>query len=242
MTTTTYNPATRTLVTSRTPGQGQGGDHSTIDLRGLSFRTLRVLRREGTYKPAPSATWRCLCMACGLEQVERSDRLRAGRARCRRCRGEGTRDYSNVWPSWLRFKDDPAAVADMGSPRNGRPPVSLLDQHFDTLEVVARAGSDRSGVRWLCRCEDCGEELIAGSLRLREGRIFCPCTGKKSPATGRPRTRPERLQRPNPGRHALRTMIAQDLGVTEESPPADRMQVGRRFWKEIEGSAVAVAA
>jgi hypothetical protein len=238
--TTNYNAATRTLVTSRTAGAGRGGDHSTIDLQGLTFRTLRVFRREGTYKGAEhggtrSATWRCRCVACGLEQIARSDQLRAGRARCRRCRCAGTRmDYSKVWPCWLRYEDDPVAVADMGNPRMGRPPISLLGQLFDTHQVIARA-ENNEGVCWLCRCQDCGEELIAKTLRLREGRVFCPCTGKQPPATGRPRTRPERVQQPTLGRaRALRIRIARELGVTDESPAATRLRVGQRFWQEVE--------
>jgi hypothetical protein len=133
--------------------------------------------------------------------------------------------------------------------RVGRPPINLFGQLFDTLHVVARAGSDKRGMRWLCRCEDCGEELIAGSLRLREDRVFCPCTGKKPPATGRPRgwrhqaegTRPECVQAiaAQSPRHALRSRIARDLGVTEGSPAADRRRVAKKFWKEIEGSAAA---
>jgi hypothetical protein len=234
---TDYNAATRTLVTSRTPGQGQGGDHSTIDLQGLTFRTLRVLRREVTALRG-SATWRCRCMACGLDQVQRSDRLRDGRARCRRCRGSGERrDYAKAWPCWLRYEDDAAAVEDIGSARMGRPPTNLLGHRWDTLEVVARAENSPVGVRWLCRCTDCGEELIAETVRLQEGRVFCRCTGKLPPAIGRPRTRPERAQpqsRVNAPRHALRLRIARKLGATNESPAAERRRVTRQFWKEVE--------
>jgi Zn finger protein HypA/HybF involved in hydrogenase expression len=236
---TDYNPATRTLVPVPA-GAGRGGDHSTIDLRGLTFRTLRVLRREVTALRG-SATWRCRCMACGLKQVQQSNRLRDGQARCRRCRGSGERlDYSKSWPCWLRYEDEPAAVEDMGSPRMGRPPRDLLEQRFDTLEVVARAENKNArgrGVRWRCVCEDCGEELIAETMRLQEGRIFCPCTGKKPPGLGRPRSRP--LPEPlwkhgEPGeRAALRIRIARELG---HGSPAE---VGRRFWQEVERNAAA---
>jgi hypothetical protein len=91
------------------------------------------------------------------------------------------------------YEDDPKAVADLGSPRMGRPPRALLGQTLDTLQVIARA-EPAAGVCWLCRCQVCGEELIAETQRLQEGRVFCPCTGKKPPAIGRPRTRPERVQ------------------------------------------------
>jgi hypothetical protein len=139
------------------------------------------------------------------------------------------------------YEDDPMAVADMGSPRMGRLPRSLIGQTLDTLQVIARVESNDAGtrarVRWVCRCQDCGEELTAETQRLQEGRVFCPCTGKKPPATGRPRTRPERAQpqsRVNAPRHALRIRIARELGVTNGSPTEERRRVTRQFWKEVE--------
>jgi hypothetical protein len=152
-------------------------------------------------------------------------------------------DYAKAWPCWLRYEDDPAAVADLGSPRVGRPPRDLLGQRWGTLEVIARAENSNAGnrnerVRWICQCQDCGEELITEGLRLQEGRIFCPCTGKRPPGLGRPRSRP--LPDPDLGiqarqaRRTLRIRIARELGM----PAAE---VGRRFWQEIEGRGLAAA-
>ncbi len=56
----------------------------------------------------------------------------------------------------------------------------VLGQHFGRLSVIARATSDGRGeIRWLCQC-DCGNQIIALSSHLRNGKIVsCKCLQKE---------------------------------------------------------------
>lgn len=53
--------------------------------------------------------------------------------------------------------------------------IDLLGQRFGRLVVIAFFDTDRTRVRWLCRCE-CGNEVVAPSGALRRGsKQSCGC-------------------------------------------------------------------
>jgi hypothetical protein len=136
-----------------------------VDLTGLTFDRLRVIRRYPTDKKG--AYWLCLCdpglSGCSNEAVVLGDVLRAKRQRSCGC-----------------LRAETTAV------RNSEGVIDETGNTYGYLTVISQAASKGNFAAWNCRCK-CGRETVVRGVPLRRGKIVsCGCLRGEDPVTRKP--------------------------------------------------------
>jgi hypothetical protein len=87
------------------------GKTQVIDLTGLQFDCLTVIRREGFYRTTTQAAWLCRC-ECGNERIVSGDNLRRGKQKsCGRkgCKQGGRKTHGrsgeSIYTIWMSMHD-----------------------------------------------------------------------------------------------------------------------------------------
>lgn len=127
-----------------------------IDLTGLRFGKLTVIKREGSINQ--KSAWLCEC-DCGNKTVVTSDRLRGGKTKSCGCISIERIRNLNKGKSFM---------------------IDLTGQRFKRLTVLefSHFSKDKKRTYWKCRC-DCGKEIITRADSLKNGHTnSCGCFNK----------------------------------------------------------------
>lgn len=127
-----------------------------MDLTNQRFTRLKVIERAANDKSG-NVRWLCEC-DCGKQKIVNSNNLRAGKTRSCGClQKERATQY-------LATQNE-----------------NMLNQQFDQLTVIERAGIKSNGQQlWLCRCECGGQKEFTTNSLKRGVATSCGCSKRKA--------------------------------------------------------------
>lgn len=126
------------------------------DFKNLKFGAVEVIERLGNSKSG-HIVWNCRC-ECGNEFTNISSKLEKGLAICKIC---NPKKKSIISPNILVNRTDI---------------VDYTNKKINSFLVLNKVTSDKKTDRhtkWLCKCENCGNEIIRSSNRLKKGTPIC---------------------------------------------------------------------
>lgn len=132
-----------------------------LDLTGMRFGRLVVLKKSPMRTKSNRVMWECRC-DCGNIVTRSGDTLRYGQTRSCGCLAHEA--HLKAGANLQRYRVSKA--------------IDLTGQRFGRLTIIERGPNSPSGsARWRCKC-DCGNETLSSAAALRSGHTrSCGCLG-----------------------------------------------------------------
>lgn len=125
------------------------------DFTGFQVKDIEVLNRIGTAKSGASV-WLCRCKA-GHEFTTQGTKIKSGNIKCQKC---------NVKPNALK------EILPIPKESSFEDYSGYEFNSFVINNRVKNKGNDRH-TYWLCKCKNCGEEIVRSSARIKKGTPVC---------------------------------------------------------------------